>query len=169
MTASPTQLVERNRSRGILVDTNLLLLFVIGTYDRSRIAMFKRTQSFLPEDFDLLGSLLRNFSRIATTPNVLTEVSNLTTQLPGALSKEALGVLASTIEVLHEQYIPSGRAAANERFSRFGLTDTTILELLSLNRMLVLTDDFSLSQFIEWAGFDALNFNHIRVLGWNLH
>jgi len=30
----------------------------------------------------------------------------------------------------------------------------------------VLTDDFRLSQFLERAGVDVLNFNHIRLAAW---
>lgn len=41
----------RYRQKGILVDTNILLLWFVGAVNRDRISQFKRTQKFSPEDF----------------------------------------------------------------------------------------------------------------------
>jgi hypothetical protein len=48
------QVMLRYKTRGALVDTNILLLFFIGKYDRSQIGKFKRTKIFTPEDFDIV-------------------------------------------------------------------------------------------------------------------
>ena len=61
----------------IVVDTNLLLLLVIGITDRSLIAKHKRTRSFEAEDFDLLVSVLAGYDQVVVTPHIMTEVSNL--------------------------------------------------------------------------------------------
>ena len=53
------RLMQCYRSRGVLVDTNILLLLLIGSFDRSLITKFKRTGSrFSVEDFNLLRALL---------------------------------------------------------------------------------------------------------------
>lgn len=53
--------VELTRRNGVLVDTDLLLLFFIGGYDPSLISKFKRTQSFDEDNFSLLDAILKPF------------------------------------------------------------------------------------------------------------
>ena len=81
-------LVGKHRNNGLLIDTNLLLLLVVGIYDRRRITSFKRTAAYTPGDFQKIGWLSKQFSQLWATPNILTEVDNLGRQLP---SREHLG------------------------------------------------------------------------------
>lgn len=67
---------------GLLVDTNLLVLFVVGSVNRKRIQSFKRTSKYTTADYDLLLRVLGNFGTLHTVAHVLAEVSNLT-DLPG--------------------------------------------------------------------------------------
>ena len=121
-----TQIVEQYHTSGILVDAGVLLLRLVGQYDRDRITQFKNTKQFLPEDFDLLQWLLRKFARIITTPNVLTEVSNLAGQLGEPARTECLQSLAEEISLFEEHYVASSGAADEEAFARLGLTDSGI-------------------------------------------
>jgi len=50
------------RSVGLLVDTNLLVLFTVGSVNRNRIETFKRTRQYSKGDYDLLVSVLGNSS-----------------------------------------------------------------------------------------------------------
>ncbi len=88
------QLVERYRSRGVLVDSNVLLLYFVGAYQRQLVPRFKRTAQFTVEDYDLLVHFLSNFRRIVTTPNILTEVNGLlgnSVSHPTSAAESALG------------------------------------------------------------------------------
>ena len=72
-------LLEKHRAKGVLVDTNLLVLFLVGAVNRQRIPSFKRTAgNFTIEDYDLLVRLLNYFGRLIVTPHVLSQVSDLT-------------------------------------------------------------------------------------------
>ena len=53
-----TQLLKKYQSKGILVDTNILLLWFVGRVNQKRISRFNRTQKFLPEHYQLLDRLL---------------------------------------------------------------------------------------------------------------
>ena len=75
------KLVNRYATKGVLVDTNILLLYFVGTVNRDRIERFKRTKTFTTNDYDVLVRLLSIFQKIVTTPNILTEVSNFINQL----------------------------------------------------------------------------------------
>lgn len=73
-----TSLIKSYKQRGILIDTNILLLWFVGSVNRQRISKFNRTEKFEPEDYDLLLRLLEYFfPKIVTTPNILTEVNSL--------------------------------------------------------------------------------------------
>ena len=70
---------EQNaRSRGVLIDTNLLVLLIVGAVNRDRISGFKRTSSYTPEDWDLLTGILELLPLRCSIPHVLAEVSTLT-------------------------------------------------------------------------------------------
>lgn len=165
MSNEVVRLVQKYRSQGVLVDTNLLLLYCIGKYRRELVAQFKRTASrgFTADDFDLLAALLSNFQRIIATPNILTEVSNLLGQLGEPVKTACLNVFAQEIAIIEEQYIPGDTAAQTEVYCRLGLTDAGILSVAQ-GSCLVLTEDFDLDYSLRATGVDVLNLNHLRPL-----
>ena len=73
----------------IILDTNLLLLLVVGLTDPALIGKHKRTRSFEVTDYDLLVNVLSGYNEIVVTPHILTETSNLLSQT-AALSAEVL-------------------------------------------------------------------------------
>jgi rRNA-processing protein FCF1 len=160
-------LLAKYRQRGILVDTNILLLYFVGLTNRERVSRFKRTQIFIPEDYDLLLRILKSFSKIVTTPNILTEVSNLANQLGEPERSQCFQRLAQHIPIFEEQYIESTIAVTTDRFVQFGLTDCGIAEV-ARGQYLVLTDDLKLANYLQWKEIDTINFNNIRIFGWSL-
>jgi hypothetical protein len=160
------QLIHRYRRSGVVVDTNILLLYLIGRFAPDQITRFKRTDTFSVEDFRLLSILLSRFERLLTTPNILAEVSNLAAQLGEPLRSLYFQGFKTEIELLHEQYIRSRDAARGECFVRLGLTDAGIHILARQSPHLVLTVDLDLYVSLLSQGLDAINFNHIRPLGW---
>lgn len=165
MTDHVLQLVERYRSRGVLVDSNVLLLYFVGRFKRGLVPRFKRTAKFREEDYDLLELFLSNFRRIVTTPNVLTEVNSLLGQLGEPLKGDCMRGFGSVIGLLGEQYVPSADVAQVEQFARLGLTDNVIARLAE-GSYLVLTDDAKLTCFLQRVPVDVINFNHLRPLPW---
>jgi hypothetical protein len=160
---SPEQLVEKYCNKGILIDTNLLVLLVTGVYRRERVSTFNRTRQYTLEDFDLLVDLIRRFRRRIVTPHILAEADNLTRQMPRSEHRGIATAMRDLLSELLEIYIRSTNAAQHERFADLGLADCTIIE--ASNDMLVLTDDFRLSNILPYIGRDALN--HIRTLDWS--
>ena len=70
-------LIEKHRARGVLIDANPLLLFLLGKTNKRRLRDFAAGNAFEIEDFDLLEALVAHLGKLFTTPHVLTEVSNL--------------------------------------------------------------------------------------------
>jgi rRNA-processing protein FCF1 len=164
-----TTLIKSYKQKGILIDTNILLLWIVGSVNRQRISKFNRTEKFVPEDYDLLLRLLEYFlPKIVTTPNILTEVNSLANQIGEPERSQCYTKLAQAVVRLDEHYIESNIAVEVNSFTRFGLTDCGILELArggthpEGNRYLVLTDDLKLAIHLQNSGVDAINFNHLR-------
>jgi rRNA-processing protein FCF1 len=159
------QLINRYRNKGILIDTNILLLLFVGSTNRERIQRFKRTQQFIPADYDTLEDFLKPFPQIVVTPNILTEVNSLLNQLGEPERTQCLAIFGRGISGFDEQYVPSREIVAQDIFVRFGLTDTSILAAAK-DRYLVLTDDLRLAQHLQSLDVDTVNFNNIRTLNW---
>jgi rRNA-processing protein FCF1 len=160
-----SSLFARYRQKGILIDTNILLLYFVGYTNRERISRFNRTQQFIPEDYDTLVQILEYFQKVVTTPNILTEVNSLANQLGEPERSQCFRIFAQGISRLEEYYTQSKAVATNEKFTKFGLTDCAILNL-ARDRYLVLTDDLKLAVYLQKEGIDTVNFNNIRVYGW---
>lgn len=162
-----TALIEKYQRRGVLVDTNLLVLLLVGLTNPARITTFKRTQSYTVEDFGLLQNLIVWFGKpLIATPHLLAEVSNLT-DLPDREMIQVRKLFQSLVERLEEQYDTARDLVATAFFQKFGLTDASIAAV-SGKGVLILTADLQLQLALQAKGFDALNFNHVRALRWGL-
>lgn len=101
------ELIVRYKNKGILVDTNVLLLYLMGKYDHTRIKKFPRTEKFSERDFEILSDILQPFQKVVTTPNILTEVSNLSNKLWGEVRLGYYNTFANYIAHSEELYIES--------------------------------------------------------------
>lgn len=162
-----SEMLARYKSKGLLVDSNLLLLLLVGLLDPNRIERFKRTQAFDVDAFELLKRIVELFATVVTTPNVLTEVSNLLGQLPEAAREDSSRLLAELAGRTDEQYRPSRDLVGRHHFAKFGLTDSSVIESCR-GRYLVLTVDLPLFHYLINTGVDAINFNHLRSAAWFL-
>ena len=158
----PAQLIKHYRTKGALLDTNLMVLLAVGLYRPERISTFNRTRQYTQDDFSLVAGTIGSFERRVTTPHILAEADNLTRQLPGREHGAVAAIMAPLIEDFFEIYSPSATAVRHERYSNLGLTDC--VTIAATNEILVITDDFRLSNILTHLGRDAININHIRTL-----
>ncbi len=149
------------RKNGLLIDTNLLVLLIVGFVNRDRICRFKRTTAYSSADWDLLTGILEQISLRYTLPHVLAEVSTLT-DLKGPELEVAREVLLGLIKELRELQITSVEACATPLFMRLGLTDAAIAEAARLHRCSVLTNDSGLYTALANEGSSVAMFDHLR-------
>jgi hypothetical protein len=159
-------LIQRHRRSGLLLDANLLLLYQVGLFDERVIETFPHTKQYTIDGYRLLARFVGRFSALVTTPNILTEVSNLSGKLGEANLLRFREAFKGTIDVIGEEYCASKQAAGSPAFLKFGLTDAGIASLVSENDFLVLTDDLPLAGWLKSKGLDVVNFNHIRQYSW---
>ena len=154
-------LIAKHRTSGVVIDTNLMLLLVIGTYDPERIPTFKRTIKYTERDYKLVLDLISRFARRVTIPNILTEVDNLSRQTAEGEHSHISRTMSRLLDNLVEVYRPSASVVGTQIHAQVGLSDALIISLAEEH--LILTDDFPLSNRLESAGRDVINLNHLRL------
>ena len=146
----------------VALDTNLLLLLVVGRVAPQLVARHKRLRTYLPTDFLLLVDTLRQADSVVTTPNALTEVSNLAGYgMTEPLRSEIYLSLRQVIDELAESYRISRLAAREPEFTRLGLCDAVWLGAIDRETILV-TDDLPLYRAALDRGIAAFNFAQLR-------
>lgn len=158
----PAELLQKYKRKGVLFDTNLLLLLAIGMYSTHRIGTFDRTQKYTIEDYGLILRIAKFFDRRVTTPNILTEVDNLARQLDTREYHAIHRVLFDLITTSFEVYLKSSEATQMAVYPAVGLTDCVTMGVSG--DVLVITDDFELFGRLSGLGRDCININHIRGL-----
>ena len=98
----------------MFIDTNLLVLLVVGETDRALISKHRRTRAYRVEDYELLVRLINETDRqVFVTPNTLTEASNLLAQHGEPERSRMFGVLQVLIETTEEKVVESKVAGRN--------------------------------------------------------
>lgn len=160
MSSSYTELLLREYSgRPILLDSNLLLLLVVGSFDSGLVRSFKRLSMFEQLDLPLLQNLSISY-RLATSPHVLTEVSNLANALPGRLRRTVFACMASRFEVREETHVPAREIVRRPGFEVFGLTDIALSELCGEN--LLITHDERFAAYVRGLTIPVLTLRDLR-------
>lgn len=154
--------LAKYRDIGVIIDTQLLLLLWVGSFDRSLVGRFKRIKKYEESDFDLLVDVITRCPRLVTTPNVLTEVCNLAGQLPEETAEEFRNEFRLAVKKLDERLLRSEEVVEDKAFLRLGLADGTIINL-ARQKMLVLTDDLPLYAQLVEENLPAINFTHLRA------
>jgi hypothetical protein len=151
------RLVQKYRKRGLLIDTNLLLLYIIGSFNIELIREFRRTSHFTIDDFYLISDFIELFESKITTPHILTEVSNLIGNKPNL--KALLKIYISNSDEKSQESI---KVVQNDAFIKFGITDAAIIEV-SKNSHLVMTDDNPFYGLLVNKGMDTVNLDELRL------
>ncbi len=159
-------LIQKYRRKGVLLDSNLLLGYLVGSLGREHLAPCRAfTRYFGEDDFPLLVRFISQFNQIVTTPHVLTEVSNLSGRLEGSLQLNFRLLLRTIVGEANECFDPARAICAHAGFGRLGVTDAAIATLAPRS-CLVLTDDAMLADLLGRQRTDVINFNHVRMGAW---
>ncbi|HZE57272.1 MAG TPA: hypothetical protein VE031_05420 [Chthoniobacterales bacterium] len=155
--------LQRYKSRGILVDSSFLVVYLVGSFDRRHLINCRAIKSsFTDDEFELLAKIIGLFDVVVTTPHLLTEVSNLAGRLPSRLHVPSRTFFAGVIKQLLEQNASATDLSLAPNFVRFGIADTAI-SLVAPGKYLVLTEEVALYSLLSANGVDVMNFNHVRL------
>lgn len=154
-------LAQKFRKKGILIDTNLLVLFLVGSYDETMVGS-KRTTNYVVEDYRNLQKFIIGFEKHFYTPNILTEITNLTDSINSEPNFSFFLHVKYVLNNFKEDSVSSDEIMELKSFLKFGLTDAVNCKLS--DKYLVLTDDLKLYSYLANQDLPAINFNHIRDL-----
>ncbi len=113
----------------------------------------------------MLNRLIRWFgSPLVATPHVLSQVSDLI-DLPGRDRIAVRQLFKSAIKVVEERHDFAVNLAEHKLFEQFGLADASVAAICG-QKVVVLTADVQLQIALGASGLDAINFNHVRRMGW---
>jgi hypothetical protein len=150
------------KNEALLLDTNVLLLFIVGTVDRERIGQVGATEQFDQDAYDLLAKIVQRFKVAVTTPHVMAETSNLLCRgADGVLADALLVRLKEMTIVLNERFVTVKKLARASIAWPLGVADTGIVEAAEKG-CVVLSVDAGLCGELNRRGLAVQNFNHLR-------
>ena len=145
----------------VLLDTNLLLLYLVGTCIPTKLD-WKRLQAFDLEDFKVLNRKIANHAHV-TLPNVMTEASNHF----GSGHQEAFGgasyLLTWYMQKTQEVYVPSTAVVTGRDYVKLGLTDGAIIQRCLMDMVDVWTVDHDLYGILTSRGVLVHNLWHEKT------
>lgn len=143
-----------------MIDTNLLVLLVVGLTDEGYIEKHDNLAAYSAEDFRRLLELIGSH-KLLFVPHVLSETSNLLRQIKDPIRSELMARFGELIKRVEEKYVGGASVAELPVFVRLGLTDAVLARLTETGAAL-LTADSVLWDAVTRAGHMAVNYNHIR-------
>jgi predicted nucleic acid-binding protein len=152
-------------SKRVLLDTNLVVVYLVGALGMGEIEKFKRTRQFTSQDVIILDDLL-NGKEVYTTPHIVAETSNLLDCMSDKNKQEQLKMLlARYVELSHEITIPAKEVILTPIYKTLGITDAVLFQLAKEKKLTLITVDFALYNYASKYKVDVINFNHKRVIG----
>ena len=134
-----------------LIDTNALIILILGLMDPKLIQTHKRTSIYEEQDFHDLVSLIGNIESLVVLPNVWTEVDNLLNNFTRGHKERYIDQITRSIKLATEKFINSKTGTESYGFYDLGLTDSLLLEY-SKECELLITSDSKLSYYAISSG-----------------
>lgn len=155
-------LLIKHRTSGVLMDTNIFVLYLIGSYDRLLVPEFKRTSMYTVDDYDWLNEYVSKFSKIVVTPQILAESWNFIEKLSEKRFRSFLISILPLLTVVEEKYIQKDLIIASNGFDYVGITDMSVIQAAKELNCLVLTDDLRAYSYFSAFEVSTININHLR-------
>jgi rRNA-processing protein FCF1 len=131
---------------GVVIDSNLLIVLLIGLHDKNQISKSNLTSGFTEDDFEVIRNVAWKSVKVIITPHILAELSNLLVDRTRGKRGEILHspYLEKTIGLLREaeeKYISKNDIIDCEESPRLGFTDLAVAQVAAKTKCAVLTND----------------------------
>jgi len=146
----------------VIIDTNILLLYLAGIFDISLIKNSKLFYKYDFKDYFLLFNYLKKYTKFLITPHILTETSNLISKGITKRNSEFYKLVIDKLLGFQEENLNKDNLLRSESFIKFGVTDAGIIQIAHRKNVMILTDDFPLYKELIDKKLPVENFNHIR-------
>jgi len=150
---------KRNEAH-LILDTNVLLLFLVGIYDIDYLKdcplMTSGNKTYNKEHFELVEKIIKRFpNKIVITPHIISEMNMLSRIKikPENRLNDYFIKLIRKLENYKEHLIALKILLNSVGIIEFGITDISLIEVAKQKKWLILTDDFNLYRAFEKEGF----------------
>ena len=159
------EFLARYASRGVVVDTNLMVLLFVGLADERLVVRHRRTQAYSVNDFRVLVEFIRRFRQMIVTPQLLAEVTNLCETGFEPRARRVLGAMCGQLSRCQEHHTPMQLMLQSELLPKIGFADASMV-FAARGQYLVLTDNVRDTRHLQDAECDVLNFTRLRSMRW---
>ena len=160
-------LIDKYRTKGIAIDTEILLLLCVGLFDEGLITRFKRTSKYSVDEFKIAQWIIEQISPHLVTPHVLAEFSNLSNNL-----KERRNGYYSAIDSFLkneiEIFYPKEDILDEHFFRNLGFADISLFKTCRDKGCVLFTADRPLTDILRGQNIDVINMVEIQSELWNL-
>lgn len=140
----------------IVIDTNSLIILIVGIIKDGKSLDHTKSSGFQINDFKKLLNKIGSLSNLIVISNVWTEVDN---HLNETFSKEDIRyykALRSLIKISTEQYIQTSDIIEVKSFSKLGITDSLLLHFAIVTKELI-TYDHDFAAIAQFHGVNVYN------------
>jgi len=148
-------------TRTIIVDSNSLIVLILGLMNPALIKDHDRTSIYSEEDFQNLMLVIKDFESIIVLPNIWTEVDNLLNNFCGQYKELYVRNILELIKKTSEKYLATTQIESNGYFFDLGITDTLILECAKGCNLLI-SSDSSLCDYARGFGINVYDMKAVK-------
>lgn len=150
---------------GLLIDTNFLILLLIGRHGADKIRLCSRTSKYTVNDYLFIESMLATGAKLILTPHSLAEISNLTFDklFHGEGLKRYFTHVVTAITNADERFVEKEVLLAEDNLLRFGFTDMANV-IVAKGGCAVLTEDDDLFKHLLSLDYPVMNLDIIRTI-----
>lgn len=152
----------------LLVDANLLFLYLVGKYEPDFIYSVKSLSVYSREDFLKISNIINYYKNVVITPQILAELTNMSEKdIHSVKLKEYMKVLIDDMKNFSEVYIPMATMLTNQiLLTELGFSDLSLIEAGKNDGCDILTADFELSLKGRANGCNTINFASLQGKDW---
>jgi predicted nucleic acid-binding protein len=155
--------VSKYSPRGILIDTNLLVVFLSVSFDPQCVGN-GRAQAYSKSDVELIVSVIERFGKMIVTPHVMAETSNLLRKdfkgkKRDELMRHIYGIFCIESDGFQEHAVDR-KTIKPYVFQRLGFTDSALA--VATGHFPIFTADLNLHIAVGSSGGDSINFWHLK-------
>ncbi len=134
------EVIKKQIGKKLIIDTNLLILLIVGRYNINLISGHKKLGRYDKHDYNFVNFIAGKAKVIYLTPGIISEVTNHLNPSDKNYSNY-FRKLISILEFFQEEYKNKNVILKLSFFPKLGYTDSTIIDLSIQEKCLVLTDD----------------------------
>lgn len=158
---------EKFGKKKIILDTNLLLLLLVGLCDKKFLSQHGCTEKYTDIDHEILIKIFKYFDPIIViTPHILAEFSNLSKRdIKEPRIHYYIATVINSLKNYQEEQVSLERLLSTKvsTIALYGFTDISIIEAAKKIDAVILTDDIGLALYADTSRIPSIKFGAVKA------